>query len=72
MTMMNSQFIAGNKNVFAETSLGRRKQLSEALAKGIFFFMTLLMILPLLLIVGYLFYKAFPILSIDFLLANPQ
>ena len=69
---MNSQFVTGNKNVFAETSLGRRKQLSEALAKSIFFLMTLLMILPLLLIVGYLFYKAFPVLSLDFLFANPQ
>jgi phosphate transport system permease protein len=34
--------------------------------------MALLMICPLILIVGYLFYKAFPILSFDFLLANPS
>jgi phosphate transport system permease protein len=34
--------------------------------------MTLLIVLPLLLIVGYLFYQAWPILSIDFLLENPR
>jgi phosphate transport system permease protein len=33
--------------------------------------MALLMILPLLTIVSYLFYRALPILSIDFFLANP-
>jgi phosphate transport system permease protein len=33
--------------------------------------MTMLMIMPLLIIVGYLIYKAFPILSIDFLIKNP-
>lgn len=33
--------------------------------------MSALMIVPLLLIVGYLFYKAFPILSLDFLFTNP-
>ena len=34
--------------------------------------MTLLMILPLLLVIVYLFYQAMPILSIDFLLKNPM
>jgi phosphate transport system permease protein len=34
--------------------------------------MTLLMVAPLLLIVGYLFYQAWPILSLDFLLTNPR
>lgn len=33
--------------------------------------MTLLMVVPLLLIVGYLVYQAWPILSLDFLLKNP-
>ncbi len=56
---------------FAETALGKRKKLSENIARLIFLGMALTMILPLLLIVGYLFYKAFPILSIDFLLDNP-
>jgi phosphate transport system permease protein len=34
--------------------------------------MTVLMVLPLVFIVGYLFYRAWPILSIDFLLTNPR
>jgi len=34
--------------------------------------MTLLMVVPLVLIVGYLFYQAWPILSLDFLLSNPR
>ena len=34
--------------------------------------MTVLMVAPLLLIVGYLFYQAWPILSLDFLLSNPR
>ncbi len=57
--------------LFSETSLGRRKKFSENLAKYIFFFMALLMIAPLLLIIEYLFIKALPVLSLDFLLSNP-
>jgi len=38
----------------------------------VFLLMTLLMVVPLLLIVGYLVYQAWPILSLDFLLSNPK
>ena len=58
--------------MFQATSLTRRKQLSEVIARTIFLLMTLLMIVPLLLIVGYLVYQAWPILSLDFLLSNPK
>jgi phosphate transport system permease protein len=34
--------------------------------------MTLLMVVPLIVIVGYLVYQAWPILSLDFLLENPR
>lgn len=34
--------------------------------------MTLLMVMPLLLIVSYIFYQALPVLSLDFLLTNPS
>ncbi len=44
--------------MFQTTPLTRRKHLSEIIAKAIFGFMTLLMVVPLLLIVGYLFYQA--------------
>jgi phosphate transport system permease protein len=56
---------------FTETQLVRTKLRSESAAKNVFLLMTLLMILPLLLIIGYLFYKAYPTLSLDFLLTNP-
>jgi len=58
--------------LFQPTSLTRRKQRSELIAKIVFFLMTLLMVLPLLLIVSYLVFQAWPILSLDFLLTVPK
>jgi len=58
--------------VFRATSLTSRKQLSESMARTVFLLMTLLMVVPLLLIIGYLVYQAWPILSLDFLLTNPK
>ena len=40
--------------------------------RTLFLLMTLMMVVPLLLIVGYLVYRAWPILSLDFLLTNPK
>ena len=59
-------------NVFAETPLVRRKLRQEALAKWIFCAMAALMILPLILIIGYLFERAWPSLSLSFLLEVPS
>ena len=58
--------------MFQATPFTRRKQQSEIIAKALFLLMTMLMVLPLLLIVGYLFYQAWPVLSLDFLLTNPR
>ncbi|HEV2446218.1 MAG TPA: phosphate ABC transporter permease PstA [Candidatus Sulfopaludibacter sp.] len=58
--------------MFQPTAFTRRKHLSEHAARLVFLLMTLLMVLPLLLIVGYLVYEAWPILSLDFLLSNPR
>jgi phosphate transport system permease protein len=58
--------------VFHATAFTRRKHFSEAVARSVFLAMTLLMVLPLLLIVGYLFYKAAPALSLGFLLEAPR
>jgi phosphate transport system permease protein len=58
--------------MFRSTSLTQRKQFSELLARALFLLMTLLMVVPLLLIVGYLVYQAWPLLSLDFLLTNPK
>lgn len=57
--------------LFTETKLGRKKRMTEYIAGTIFLMMALMMIIPLLMIVGYLFYKAAPILSIDFIISNP-
>ncbi len=59
------------KLMFTATKQSRKKQLTENIARAIFFVMTLLMILPLILIVVYLFVKAAPILSLEFLFSNP-
>lgn len=56
---------------FTKTDLARRNERRERVARAVFAVMALLMILPLALIVGYLFYKALPILSFDFLFKVP-
>jgi phosphate transport system permease protein len=56
---------------FTATPFDRRKQRCEQAARAILFAMTAAMIVPLVLIVGYLVVRAWPILSIDFLLQNP-
>jgi phosphate transport system permease protein len=66
-----NELLRSRDNLFTETPFVRRKKRTEYIAKSGFLLMALLMICPLILIVGYLFYKAFPILSFDFLLANP-
>lgn len=57
--------------MYTETPFVRTKRRYQGLAKYIFMSMTLLMILPLILIVGYLFVKAAPVLSLDFIFTNP-
>ncbi len=58
--------------MFTETDIGRRNRYIENGVRVFFFIMTCLMIVPLLLIIGYLFYKAIPVLSFDFLFKNPE
>ncbi|MGA2656685.1 MAG: phosphate ABC transporter permease PstA [Verrucomicrobiota bacterium] len=57
--------------MFAETPLVRRKLRREAVAKWIFCAMAASMIVPLLLIVGYLVIRAWPSLSLRFLVDMP-
>ncbi|MEP7339911.1 MAG: phosphate ABC transporter permease PstA [Acidobacteriota bacterium] len=56
---------------FIKTDFVRKKERRELLARAIFFAMAVLMIVPLVLIVGYLVYKALPVLSLDFLFQVP-
>ena len=57
---------------FTETPHGRRKRRHEAVAKTIFGAMAAAMIVPLLLIIGYLVVRAAPSLSLEFLLDVPR
>jgi len=56
---------------FGETPFVRRKLRQQAIARSIFFLMAAAMILPLLLILGYLLVRAWPVLSINFILDPP-
>ncbi|OGV71898.1 MAG: phosphate ABC transporter, permease protein PstA [Lentisphaerae bacterium RIFOXYB12_FULL_65_16] len=58
--------------MFAETPLGRRKRRTERVAKYFFGFMAMAMVVPLLLIVGYVVVKGWPCLSWEFLTTNPR
>lgn len=57
--------------MFTETPLVRRKLRQEAFAKWLFCGMAAAMVVPLLLIVGYLVVKAAPSLSLNFLFDSP-
>jgi phosphate transport system permease protein len=57
--------------MFKATAFVHQKERTEKIAKFIFLGMALLMILPLLFIIGYLVYKALPVLSLDFIVTNP-
>ncbi len=69
---MNSTTEISAQDMFTETAVGKQNRYIENAVKIFFLIMTCLMILPLLLIIGYLFYKALPVLSLDFLFTNPQ
>jgi phosphate transport system permease protein len=57
--------------MFGETQLVRRKKRQEAIAKWVFFSMAASMIIPLVLIIGYLITRAWPSLSLSFLIDVP-
>ena len=69
---MNTDMQASRQTMFTETEIGKQKRWIENGMRIFFLVMTSLMILPLLLIIGYLFYKALPVLSLDFLFTNPK
>lgn len=60
------------ETIFGETPLVRRKQRQETIAKWIFCGMAGLMIVPLILIIGYLFERAWPSLNLSFILDVPS
>jgi phosphate transport system permease protein len=58
--------------VFVETPLVRKKRRRELIAKGVLAAMSLVVVVPLVLIIGYLLTEAWPLLSWDFLTSNPS
>ena len=58
--------------MFQETQHVKRKKRAERTAQGVFLGMTLCMVLPLIAVVGFLIYKASPVLSIDFIMDAPE
>lgn len=57
--------------MFAETAFVRKKKRTEFVAKSIFGFMAVAMVVPLVLILFHLLSEAMPLLSLDFLTTNP-
>ncbi len=57
--------------MFTETPFVRQKHRTERVAQGIFGLMALAMIIPLLIIVGYLVYRGYSLISWEFLTMNP-
>jgi phosphate transport system permease protein len=57
--------------MFTATPFARAKQRRELAAKWLFGAMVLALVVPLFLIIGYLVWQAWPLLSLDFLLENP-
>jgi phosphate transport system permease protein len=57
--------------VFTETPLVRKKRRHELIAKAVLAAMSLSVVVPLVLIIGYLLVEAMPLLSWDFLTTNP-
>ena len=57
---------------FTETAAVRRRNRTQLAVKIVFFLMAVLMLIPLVTIIVYLFYKASGILSWEFLTTNPR
>jgi phosphate transport system permease protein len=60
-----------HKEPFTPSVLERRKKIKETVAKYVFLAMTCMLILPVVLILGFLLIKAWPALSLSFLFENP-
>lgn len=58
--------------MFTETLTGRKKQRQERVARVFFGLMTAAMVIPLLLIVGFVVFKGAPAMTWEFFSANPR
>jgi phosphate transport system permease protein len=66
------RLVLSHKEPFTPSALERRKKIKESIAKYIFLAMTGVLVLPMALILGFLLVKAWPALSLSFLLENPK
>jgi len=69
---MNTDIQVSPQEMFTETAIDRQKRRTENVVRILLLLITSLMIIPLLLIIGYLLYKALPVLSLEFLFTNPK
>lgn len=60
------------REVFTPTEFEKRKKIKETLAQFVFLGMALVCVLPVVAILGFLVYKAWPALTWEFLTANPK
>ena len=58
--------------MFEATELDVRNRKVERLVRTLFLMMALLLIVPVLLILGILIHRGGPVISIDFLLTDPE
>lgn len=64
--------LGSEANPFQAGDAERRKIRSESVAKWLMFTASILLVIPVLTIIFYLFYKASPVLSWDYLWENPR
>ncbi len=57
---------------FRQTAYGGRKELTQSIAKWVFWAMALMMVIPLVAIVAYLLVRAAPSLNLEFLIDIPR
>ena len=69
---MNTNTQVSPQDMFTETAIARQKRRTENVMRVFLLVVTSMMIIPLLLIIGYLLYKALPVLSVEFLFTNPK
>ncbi|MDE0555273.1 MAG: phosphate ABC transporter permease PstA [Candidatus Poribacteria bacterium] len=69
---MNTDTRISPQEMFTETAIDRQKRRTENVVRILLLVITSLMIIPLLFIIGYLLYKALPVLSLEFLFTNPK
>lgn len=65
------RLVLSHKEPFTPSKLERRKKIKEIVAEYVFLTMTGALVLPVLLILGFLTVKAWPALSFSFLFENP-